>query len=192
MADAPYVRMPEACLTEGPLSLAAVQPRHIEAIRLWRNAQMDVLRQSRPIGADEQADYYGRHIWPDKARPEPANILLIVEEEGVPVGYGGLVHIAWEHRRAEISFLVKPEIAADPAGYRRCFLGFLGLAQRLAFDQLELDRLFTETYATRDRHISVLEEAGFRREGTMRHHVRIDGRPVDSIIHGCVTDRDGG
>jgi RimJ/RimL family protein N-acetyltransferase len=183
--------MPEARLREGPLSVAAVEPRHIEAIRQWRNAQMDVLRQARPIGADEQIDYFARHIWPDKAKAEPANILLIIEENGEPVGYGGLVHIAWAHKRAEISFLTKPEIAADWPHYRRCFLGFLPMAERLAFDQLGLDRLFTETYATRDRHMSVLEEAGFCREGVMRHHVRIDGRPVDSILHGRVRDRDG-
>jgi RimJ/RimL family protein N-acetyltransferase len=171
------------------LSLAAVHPRHIEAIRQWRNAQMDLLRQSRAIAPQEQVEYFEHRIWPDKARAEPANILLIIEDDGEPIGYGGLVHIAWEHRRAEISFLVKPEIAADLVAYRRCFLGFLGLAERIAFGQLGLHRLFTETYAIRTDHMAVIEEAGFRREGVMRHHVRIGGRPVDSVLHGRVNER---
>jgi len=190
--DGPYACMAEARLGEGPFSVAAVEPRHIEAIRQWRNAQMDVLRQSHPIAAEAQIDYFARQIWPDKAQARPANILLVIEEDGEPVGYGGLVHIAWEHERAEISFLVKPEIAADLPHYRRCFLGFLGLAERLAFDQLGLHRLFTETYAIREDHMAVLDEAGFRREGRMRHHVRIDGRPVDSILHGRVNEREDG
>jgi len=188
--DAPYACMTEARVSDGALSVAAVQPRHIEAIRQWRNAQMDVLRQAKEIAPQEQADYFARHIWPDKAKAEPANLLLIIEAEGEPVGYGGLVHLAWAHRRGEISFLVKPDIAADLPAYQRCFRGFLGLAERIAFGQLGLHRLFTETYAIRTDHMAVLEAAGFVREGAMRHHVWIDGRPVDSILHGRVNEKD--
>jgi hypothetical protein len=46
--------------------------------------------------------------------------------------------------------------------------------------------LFTETYDIRPLHISIIESAGFLREGVMHHHVRIDGHPVDSLIHGCL------
>lgn len=176
--------MPRARIEAGRFALRAVEPRDIEAIRTWRNAQMQWLRQPAPIDAESQAQYFAANIWPAMALAEPANILVSFEEAGVLIGYGGLVHIAWEHRRAEVSFLLDPAHVDDHGGYAERFLAFLGLLQTLAFDDLHLGRLWTETFDGRDRHIAILEKAGFVREGRLREHMRIDGRPVDSIIHG--------
>lgn len=161
-----------------------VQDGDIEAIRLWRNAQIDVLRQKQPITAESQKSYYERQIWPTMALPQPDNLLVGYLNDGKLIGYGGLVHIAWEHRRAEVSFLVDPARAGDDAIYRGDFALFLQLVKSLAFDDLGLNRLFTETYATRSRHIAVLEASGFRCEGTMRQHVIINEKPVDALVHG--------
>ena len=60
------------------------------------------------------------------------------------------------------------------------------LLKELAFQDIGFDRIFTETYALRTHHISVLESIGFDREGVLRNHIKIDGRSVDSIIHGCI------
>lgn len=173
-------------LDRGPYAIEAVQPAHIEAIRLWRNAQHDVLRQAAPITAEQQALYYAGRIWPDMEQAYPENVLVGYSLEDCLIGYGGLVHIAWEHGRAEVSFLVDPALPGDAAGYRRHFSNFLALVKEMAFIDLRLRRLFTETYAIRDCHITVLEQSGFRREGVMREHVLAGGRPVDSIIHGCL------
>jgi RimJ/RimL family protein N-acetyltransferase len=185
-----YACLSKPVVRDGNLSLAAVQPDHIEAIRHCRNAQMDVLRQSAPITYDEQTAYYAAKIWPDMSSPRPGNILLAYLENGKFIGYGGLVHIAWEHRRAEVSFLLEPSLSQANDAYARYFSTFLHLIQAVAFDDLQLHRLFTETYATRAHHISVLESSGFRREGSLKDHVRIQDRPVDSLIHGCLNDRD--
>lgn len=182
-----YRCMPRPRLQEGNLSVEAVRPSDIEPIRRWRNAQLKVLRQGAPISRSEQAAYYRKHVWPDMRLPKPANILLAYLEDGRRIGYGGLVHIAWRHRRAEVSFLLKTELADTPAECGRYFPAFLGLMKALAFDDLRLHRLCTETYAIRERHLAALEQAGFRREGVLREHVWIDDRPVDSILHGCLS-----
>jgi RimJ/RimL family protein N-acetyltransferase len=186
LADDDYRVMPRPELADGDLAVSAVRSSHIEAIRQWRNAQLDVLRQSVPITADQQADYYARVIWPDKASKQPLNILLAIRRAGTVIGYGGLVHVAWEHRRAEISFLLDPAVRGSTDDEIALFIRFLGLMKRLAFEDLGLERLVTETYAHRTRYIQALEEAGFVREGRLRKHVRIDGKPVDSILHGCL------
>lgn len=178
-----------ACLrhprcVRGPYWVETVQPGDIEAIRQWRNAQLDVLRQPAPISPAEQEAYFATQIWPTLGLARPANILLSFHERDRLIGYGGLVHIAWEHARAEISFLLDPEGPAD--AYAGRFTTFLALMKTLAFDELGMERLFTETYALRSEHIGVLEAAGFRREGVLRGHVRIGGRAVDSLIHGCL------
>jgi len=181
-----YACMPRARLEHRGRALVPVQPEHIESIRLWRNAQMDVLRQSAPISATQQQAYFERHIWPTQSQAQPAQILVGYLHDGNLIGYGGLVHIAWEHRRAEVSFLLDPQRTVSEPAYAADFLAFLSLVQVLAFDALGLHRLYTETYAIRTHHISVLEAAHFQPEGRLRAHVWIDGRAVDSLMHGCL------
>ena len=188
----PYFCMPHPVLVDGRWAVQAVEPFHIEAIRTWRNAQIEVLRQAVKIGPAEQVKYYTDHVWPEKARTHPSNVLLIYLQDTVPIGYGGLVHIAWEHRRAEVSFLLDLKFETDEDARADLFLRFLALMQRLAFDDLGLERLFTETYATRSRHVRTLEDAGFVREGSLRGHVQIDGVAVDSVIHGSLKSERGG
>src|SRR6056297_2367074 len=98
----PYRAMPRARISLGGLALRAVEPGDIEAIRQWRNAQMDVLRQTAPISPEGQARYFAAHVWPEKPKPVPNQILLAIERNGDLVGYGGLVHISWSNRRAEL------------------------------------------------------------------------------------------
>lgn len=183
-----YRCMPRAVLRHGPVFVTAVQPGHIESIRQWRNAQMNVLRQAAEITSEQQKSYFEKNIWPATDDDQPDNILLSYLEKERLIGYGGLVHIAWAHRRAEISFLMDPEIAADIDRYAEYFSRFLQLIKTLAFNDLELERIFTETYAMRRSHIAVLEASGFIREGVLKHHAIIDAQPVDSIIHGCLNE----
>lgn len=167
--------------------IRTVQPDDIECIRRWRNAQMVVLRQKREISTAEQLMYFEQQIWPSLDDPYPQNLLLAYFFNNQLIGYGGLVHIAWEHLRAEVSFLLDPARVNDPlCNYVDDFLAFLELIKTLAFDDLNLQRLFTETYSTRVNHIRVLEAADFILEGVLRRHVILDGRPVDSLIHGCL------
>jgi len=173
-------------LSDGSVVVHAVEPEHIEPIRCWRNAQIDVLRQSRAITPEEQIAYFERVIWPDKGSDHPSNILLGLFENDRLIGYGGLVHIAWDYGRAEVSFLLDNEIAQDEAVVATLFATWLRQMQGLAFGDLGLSRLTTETYAMRALHIRVLEEAGFQREGLLREHVRVGGRPMDAVIHGCL------
>lgn len=180
-----------ACLTkqgvcDGEYAIVPVQPEHIESIRQWRNTQLDVLRQTTPISQQQQVDYYAKHIWPSMSELMPVNIVVSYLCEGIPIGYGGLVHISWQDLRAEVSFLLASERTTDAAIYSADFRRFLGLIKQLAFDRLNFHRLFTETYSIRQLHIATLEQSGFILEGVMREHVRIGGLPADSIIHGCL------
>jgi RimJ/RimL family protein N-acetyltransferase len=178
-----------ACLSterfeQGDHAVVPVAAVHIEGIRQWRNAQMDVLRQAAPIMEAQQLQYFTNVIWPQCGLREPDNILFAFLHQGRHIGYGGLVHIAWAHKRAEISFLLDPVYVSQPAAYADHFLHFLELMTQVAFRDLALNRLYTETYAFRVHHISVLEAAGWRVEGTMRSHVIVDGTETDSILHG--------
>lgn len=186
-----YSIMPTPSLEIGRYSIRAVEPSDIENIRCWRNTQIDSLRQSAPISEAQQISYFAREIWPDKATCTPRNILLMFLQDGKPIGYGGLVHIAWEHRRAEISFLLNPEHERSDTEVRDLFMEWVKLMKLLAFKDLNLRRLYTETFATRSLYIPALEKSGFRHEGTLRQHVFINNVAVDSLIYGCLAPSAG-
>lgn len=183
---ASYACLPRPLITLGDYAVRSVQPQDIEDIRLWRNAQMDVLRQQAPLTPEDQRDYYAQHVWPVMSQAEPANILVTLLHNGQRIGYGGLVHLAWPHRRAEVSFLVSPDLASDPLPYSQAFDAFFRLMKILAFDDLQLHRLTGETYAFRTAHIALLEAAGFALEGRLRGHVRLNGEYIDSLLHACM------
>ncbi|MGH2867078.1 MAG: hypothetical protein ACRDNK_05840, partial [Solirubrobacteraceae bacterium] len=100
----------------------------IEDIRVWRNEQMDVLRQSQPLTAQEQ-ELWWRTVYQMEATAEPPRQLLFVMRESERrMAYGGFTNIEWNVRRAEISFLAATATAAAPDEYeptQRRFLEFL-------------------------------------------------------------------
>ncbi len=186
-----YNVMPKKRLSDGWLTLRAVDPSDIEQIRNWRNAQMNVLRQTEEITKEAQISYFEKNIWPELNLFNPRQILLVIESNGQLIGYGGLVHISWIYRRAEISFLLKPELEQDRAFLKNCFSHFLKLIHKLAFLDLKLNRITTETYAYRSDHIDVLESSGHQVEGVLKEHVFVNGTPMNAIVHGLLASEWG-
>jgi RimJ/RimL family protein N-acetyltransferase len=173
----------------------ALRRRDIQPLRRFRNEQIAVLRQRHPLGEEDQERWFDEVVTPTHLDPEPSFLLVsILDGDESFIGYGGLTNVDWHHRRAEISFLVSPERAADAETYRADACAFLEWIQGWAFDELGLHRLFNETYEFRTEHIHILEEAGFVQEGRLRHNI-VDpfdpSRFIDSLIHGRCADRRG-
>jgi RimJ/RimL family protein N-acetyltransferase len=183
-----YIVMPRPRLQDRELTLRAVQPADIEAIRQWRNDQMDVLRQSSLITPEDQQRYFAAQVWPQKNVLHPEQILLAIEMNGKLIGYGGLVHISWRDLRAEVSFLLAPSIECDRPMRSVIFAKFLRLLQELAFIDLSLIRIWTETYSNREEHIQTLESVGFQLEGRLRNHIALNNVFLDSLIHGSLSN----
>jgi RimJ/RimL family protein N-acetyltransferase/2-polyprenyl-3-methyl-5-hydroxy-6-metoxy-1,4-benzoquinol methylase len=171
-------------------SCVPLREQDAETIRQWRNAQVSVLRQTGTITLSEQMRWFDSVVRAAHAAENPPVLLFsILDSEARLIGYGGLTNIDWDHKRAELSFLVDPARARDEATYRRDFRSFLSLIKKWALGDLGLDRVFAETYAFRAAHIHILEEAGFRLEGRLRGHTIQQGKRVDSLVHAiCRTD----
>lgn len=184
-----YAAWSKGEVTAGALTLRPIRQADLEPIRLWRNAQLEVLRQAAPLSPNDQQRYWAEVLAPEFGRPQPKQLLVSAIRAGELAAYGGLVHIDWPSARAEVSFLAPPGTDEDRPRYCELFSDFLAALKTLAFDQLGFHRLFTETYDLRPHHVAVLEAAGFAPEGRMVDHVRIGGRFVDSLLHGCVKDR---
>lgn len=166
--------------------LVPIRTEDIENIRIWRNAQIDILRQNRQISVEEQKTYFEREIWPSFTQQRPKQVLFSFMFDQECIGYGGLTHLDWEYRRAELSFLLNTERIGHLANYENDFMHFLSLLSQVAFNDLKLHRLFSETYAFRTLIIQILEKFGFRYEGTLREHVYKNGKWQNSMMHGLL------
>lgn len=174
----------------GPYRLEPLREADLPAIKDWRNAQIDILRQAAPLTDADQARYYRQVVAPLFAQARPSQVLFSFLRDGHCIGYGGLVYLDWSHLRSEISFLVEPGRAQDERAYVEDFSNYLQLIEAVAFRDLGLNRLYTETFDIRPTHIGVLEANGFEFEGRMKQHVKIGDQFVDSVIHGCLRNDD--
>lgn len=165
----------------------ALRPIHWDdrvAIREWRNAQLDVLRQIEPLTASDQDRYFTETVLPQLDQEFPAQFMFAFLKESKLVGYGGLVHIHWDDHRAEVSFLTDPS-RLNPSTFSADWSAYLDLLKPIA-SQLGLHKLTTETYSLRGDLIPILEANGFVQEGVLREHHFVNGKFTDSHVHGLI------
>ena len=165
--------------------LCTIREKDIEKIRLWRNNQINILRQNKPISKKEQINYYNEKIKSSLTKKEPDLILFSFLLNQKCIGYGGFVHIDWKNKRAELSFLTNP-IRMNKRVYEKDFNLFLDIIFKIGFKELGFNKLTTETFDIRPKTISILEEKGFKKEGLLKEHVRINSKYLNSIIHGIL------
>lgn len=184
-----YLQLQQDCYSLLEYEIRSLREHEMQAIKQWRNEQMAVLRQSRILTDEDQRSYYHEIVLPSYNVEHPKLMLFSYYYDGRHIGYGGLTNLDWVNRRAEISYLVETERSSeeDVVQYTSDFSTFLNLMKHIAFEELDLHRLFTETFDIRPLHIQILESSGFQFEGRMKEHVRIDDRYVDSLLHGCLT-----
>jgi RimJ/RimL family protein N-acetyltransferase len=169
------------------LTVATIDNSKIQQIRIWRNQQIDILRQNKFITEEQQQLYFTTNVFPLLEENFPEQILFNCHYEGDFIGYGGIVHISYENKTGEISFLLDPLIQ-DKLFYEKIFITFLDLMSNVAFEELMLNKLFTETFSTRIEHVSILEKAGYVLEGIRRSHVILNNQIADIYLHGKFPD----
>jgi len=166
--------------------LTSIRMQDAETIMRWRNEQIAALRQSAPLTALEQKNYFEKVVKPSLSQKQPELILLRFTFENVLIGYGGLVHIDWTNQHAEVSFLLDTERGKDTFQYGRDCSIFLNLLMRCSFDTLDLNKIFTYSYSHRGFHVNAVESSGFRRDGVLREDTKVDGQWVDAVIASCL------
>ncbi len=169
------------------LKLTAIDSKYIQLIREWRNSQISILRQNQFISEEQQNIYFLNKVFPLFDSSNPEQILFNIFYEGKFIGYGGIVHISYDNKTGEISFLLNPSIEPDEF-YESVFHDFLVLMDKVAFIEMGLNKLYTETFSSRSEHISMLENAGYIREGVRQSHLIINNHVADIYLHGRFAD----
>ncbi len=159
-------------------NLRTIENKDLELIRQWRNEQTNILRQVKPISSNEQKEYFSN------IHKDTGQILFALVSNNILVGYCGLVNINYIYSTAEVSFITETGLEnEDTLKYKDLFTFTLDSLCKYAFNTLNLNKIWTETYGFRKKHINILESFGFIQEGILREHVYVKGERHNSIMH---------
>lgn len=147
----------------------------------WRNQQIYHLRQDKKLTKHMQESYFKNNVTPSFYEENPDQILFSVLKGQKCIGYGGLVHIDWINQNAEISFLI--DTVLEKTSFEKYWESFLTLLTKVAFDDLEIGKIFVYSYNLRPLLYKVLENQNFKEEARLVNHKKIKNAFVDIRIH---------
>jgi RimJ/RimL family protein N-acetyltransferase len=147
----------------------------------WRNEQLYHLRQNKLLTIDAQDKYFQTVIESLFVNERPDQILFSYLEDEQCIGYGGLVHINWQDSNAEISFVLNTKLEAS--SFEQHWIRYLGLIELVAFNDIDLYKIFTYAFDLRPRLYVCLEKSGFVKEAVLKSHSKFEERFVDVVIH---------
>jgi RimJ/RimL family protein N-acetyltransferase len=156
-------------------------------IMKWRNEQIYHLRQVKPLTIEDQNDYFENFVSKIFEQEKPQQLLFSFLKEEVCIGYGGLVHINWVDKNAEISFIMNTEFEKE--NFDLLWSNYLNLIQEVAFSDLNLHKIFTFAFDLRPDLYQTLEKNGFYQEAILMEHCKFDEQMINVFIHAKINDK---
>ncbi len=150
-------------------------------IMQWRNEQIYHLRQSKPLDKESQDKYFDTIISKLFETENPNQILFSYLENGVCIGYGGLVHINWIDKNAEISFIMNTKL--EDQHFHKHWQIYLLLIEELAFKILHFHKIFVYAFDLRDKLYQALEGSSYYKEATLKEHTFFNNKFIDVLIY---------
>lgn len=176
-----YKVLKHTIYAENGYSIVPIRSEDRYHIMKWRNEQLFHLRQEKPLTKEAQDVYFETVVKNLFIEDKPNQLLFSYLEGDQCIGYGGLVHINWIDKNAEISFITEtPFINKD---YEAHLLRFLGFVENVASTGLNFHKLFTYAFDVRPEIYAILEKGGFKKEAVLKEHCFIDEHFLDVIIH---------
>jgi len=165
----------------GPYSLIPIRYEDRNLIMKWRNEQMYHLRQNKPLTQEDQEKYFANIVKPLFNDDNPSQILFSFLKANKCIGYGGLVHINWIDKNAEISFIMKTDLERNH--FYKLWKIYLSLIEKIAFKEIRLYKIYTYAYDIRPILFQVLVDSGYDEETTLFEHVLINKNFKNIRIH---------
>jgi RimJ/RimL family protein N-acetyltransferase len=176
-----YKSLVNSVFQENTFSLVPIRDEDKYVILEMRNEQMYHLRQAKPLTIKDQEDYFENVVSKLFEAEKPNQLLFSFLKNDEFVGYGGLVHINWIDKNAEISFIMKTELEKENFEY--FWKNYLSLLDKLAFQELNLHKIFTYAFDLRPHLYPVLESCGFKEEARLKEHCLFGGKFSDVVYH---------
>jgi hypothetical protein len=176
-----YSCLKKQIIVNGKYSIVPIREEDRYVIMEMRNAQLYHLRQQELLTKKKQDQYFSEVISNLFEVKQPSQILFSFLVNSECVGYGGLVHINWLDKHAEISFIIKPELEQDY--FSASWKAFLSMIQQVAFEDIRFHKIFTYAFDLRPSLYPILESCDFYKEAVLKDHSFNEGKFVNVIIH---------
>jgi len=176
-----YKVLPKQTFSKGNLAIVPIRMKDRYDIMKWRNEQIFHLRQHKPLTREAQDIYFNKVVVGLFNQEKPDQILFSYLDGHKCIGDGGLVHINWIDKNAEISFITDTAIKDERYAFHMS--AFLSLLEEAAFEELDFHKLFTYTFDVRPEIYSILERNKFKKEAVLVEHCLFNGNFINVIIH---------
>ncbi len=176
-----YIVLIQQEFKDGEFSIMPIRDEDRFLIMNWRNEQMYHLRQTTPLTSEKQEVYFDQVINSLFESTQPGQLLFSYLHGDVCIGYGGLVHINWLDKHAEISFLLDTKLELQSFEFHWGI--YLKLIEQVAFNELNLHKIFTYAFDLRPRLYKVLNDNNFVQEARLKEHSYFNNKFIDVLIH---------
>ena len=176
-----YICLQQQEFQMGDYNLVPIRMEDRYRIMEWRNDQIYHLRQQEKLNSVQQDRYFREEVFTLFDQINPKQILFSMLEKGECIGYGGLVHINWGTRSAEISFLM--DTTREHRDFSTLWITFLTLIESVAFQELQFNRIFTYSYELRPHLYKVLKQLQFKEEKRISKASQLGTQWIDALIH---------
>ena len=166
---------------ENTFSIVPIRLEDRMAIMKWRNEQLYHLRQQKPLTIEDQDNYFANIVSKLFEQEQPNQILFSFLEKGLCIGYGGLVHINWIDKNAEISFIM--DTSLESTRFHELWSVYLELIEQVAFEELKLNKIFTYAFDIRPNLYKVLKSCNYKEEARLKEHCFFEGKFIDIVYH---------
>lgn len=179
-----YPFLKKNIFSDGEYSIVPIRYEDRMKIMQWRNEQIYHLRQAKPLTETDQENYFNNVVAQLFEQEQPNQILFSYLKNGECIGYGGLVHINWIDKNAEISFVMNTKLENDEFHFH--WRTYLKLLEKVAFEGLSLHKIYTYAFDIRPHLYKAVESAGFTKEAVLKEHFYFNGKFKDVVIHSKV------
>jgi RimJ/RimL family protein N-acetyltransferase len=181
-----YKALNKQTFTFGKYSIVPIRMEDRYAIMKWRNEQIYHLRQHKSLTKADQDKYFETTVASLFKKEQPDQILFSYLENDICIGYGGLVHINWIDKNAEISFIMNTELEEN--SFQSHWRNYLSLIEKVAFKELKFHKIFTYSFDLRPQLYEVLNKALYMEEARLKEHCWFEGKFIDVIIHSKINN----
>jgi RimJ/RimL family protein N-acetyltransferase len=151
-------------------------------IMKWRNEQIYHLRQTKPLTPSDQDRYFEEVVAKLFDQEQPEQILFSYLEGEKCIGYGGLVHINWTDRNAELSFIMDTKLESDFFEFH--WSNYLKLIEQVAFEDIKLHKIYTFAFDLRPYLYLIFEKNKYKKEAVLKEHICHNNAFINAVIHG--------
>ena len=176
-----YKCLKQQIVTSSEYSLVPIRNEDRYDIMQWRNEQIYHLRQNEPLTVEKQDNYFNTTVASLFNEESPNQILFSLLEGNECIGYGGLVHINWTDKNAEVSFVMDTNL--EKTEFSKNWSEYLGLIEKVAFNDLNFRKIYVYAFDVRPHLYSALEGNSYFLDARLKDHCFFIDEFRDVVIY---------